>query len=356
MPHDPNQFIQAAAWWAARLPGAGFSRTEIQKRVLSNLPSSVERASKATDAIGGKFQYTADPVSPEKFTEILAKKIEEAIRTGNGLKRSYLDNSEYIELETDYNPMGVLAEAACEAGLQRNPAAFPWKTSVYLQEDGRIIVPGENGMEALEYESAGNPQYKYVRPSQLDFEGCPELSALSLARVVPVEPGQEVITVVGDQEFSKEIAEENQALILAEYAAEGYFDQLTNEDVLNPDKRITFTHLGEAGVYVDGKDSGYGDGVYEATESPNVFAFVENPMPYKVVEEPFSIGCGGNYQIFQVGDVIALKGKGGVKKISKDQISKERVRFIDHNPAGLIARAQTEEVLPPKSDFSPKNH
>lgn len=308
MAFTTEQFEAAAQWWADHLPGGGqISSHEAESlRGIRQAGYDIARSLHAEFSLPGGISPQKPPV-PEKqrkcFAEILA---------GYLLVTRHDDTLEgklYIELATDYGPMTAALAHACQLA-KVDGLDLPFKTSIYLQDDGQILVPGK-GQTFVPLDYPGRPKVAYLGRTEADFSGCPYYMQDKRYIFTDLVPGQEFITVRrlrgAGREYRIETAGENQVLVVPRYGTRTTqeFNALTQKDVAEAHSSIWSSDVWDRGDVCDGVEEKYGQGGrVEKLDDEGRIRVLSRPFRVKEMTERTASGFGSNYMVLEPGDFM----------------------------------------------------
>jgi hypothetical protein len=118
-----KQIEKAVTWWADQVAKPTFSALTDEER-------------KQPENRGMHFAEFLAGVSVKPVTLEQRKKFIRALRSE--LKINKLYSHWALILSVDYSPCQMLTSAAKSAGISENN--FPWKTVMWLMEDGKVLV------------------------------------------------------------------------------------------------------------------------------------------------------------------------------------------------------------------------
>lgn len=307
MAFNDEQFYAAAKWWADQLPGRGnTSPQEIES--AGNIRQEAKSIALSINAEMGLPGPTSTNHPSDKKCQIFINEIAKALRTTRC--EQTLDGQDYLELATDYGPITPALGWACRsAGIHGED--LPFKTSIYLYDNGQIMVPeGSHTYIPLAY--AGQPALPYFKESQIDFTDCPYYMNDDRYLSLDLMPGQEVKTVSMRKEgpeWRKEYfnakAGENQVLVVGKDATPE-FNSLTQKDLLTLENfsSVTSAYLYDKADFTDGAKRKYSGSKIEKLDDEGHFRELSLPFRIKEVTETISIGYAGHYQVLNKGDFL----------------------------------------------------
>lgn len=126
-----EQIEKAVTWWADQVAKPTFSALSDEERAQPE-----NRAMQFAEFLAGMSVEPVTQGKREKFIKALRSEIKLNEKTTHW----------GIILSVDYGPCMMLRDAAKSAGISEDN--FPWKTTMWIMEDGRVLVRlGYDGKE-----------------------------------------------------------------------------------------------------------------------------------------------------------------------------------------------------------------
>jgi hypothetical protein len=351
MPFTDQQFYAAAQWWADRLPGRGGKP--------SQETSSVGKVREDAEALAESLtrEFLPNARAPEKgvtdaqyniFVEILAERLKYS------LPQKTLDGAAFHAIEADYGPMTSALVFACQIA-KISGDLLPFKTSLYLQDDGQILAPlSYQSCKPLAYDGA--PDVAYADAKKADFSGCPYFMQEKRYFLVALAEGQEytqAIKYTKGTEYVKCVAKEGE-ILAAELTAAAGSNPPTAEDILAAKDHPAVKYISgwDKADAADGATEKYGSGRVEKLNKDHV-RVLSLPFRAKEVTETAGTGFGGHYQLLQPGDFItetvnAKHGYTSTDIIRKSALDSGAVTWVPSTKDGKTIQPATPATKTPK--------
>lgn len=354
MGFSTEQFEAAAQWWADRLPGGGQASSH-ETGSIGNIRQEgydMARAVHAEFSLPGELSPQKPPV-PEKqrkfFAEMLAGYLPATRRCDT------LEGKPYIELATDYGPMTPALAYACQLA-KVDGLDLPFKTSIYLQDDGQILVPGE-GRTLVPLEYPGRPAVAYLGRTEADFSGCPYYMQDKRYIFADLVPGQEFVIVNrlrgAGREYLTRTAGENQVLVVPRRGTNTTreFNALTQKDVTETHSSIWDSYVWDRKNVCDGAEEQYGQGGrVEKLDDEGHIRVLSRPFRVKEMTERTASGFGSNYAVLEPGDFMTKNDAyGSVDVVRKSYLDPEVGSCVWVPSTGdgkLVSQVQSSAVKP----------
>ena len=354
MPFTDQQLNAAAKWWADRLPGRG--RKPMQE--ISSVGNVRQEAEALAESLTQEFLPNAR--APEKgvtdaqykiFIEILAERLKYS------LPQKTLAGGAFHAIETDYGPMTSALVFACQIA-KIDGEKLPMKTSLYLQDDGQILVPlSYQSCKPLVYD--GQPKVAYAEARAADFSACAYFMQEKRYFLVELAEGQEYTCAIKrttGTEYVTRVAKEGEILAARLTVAAGS-NPPTAEDILTAkDHPAVQSIFGwDKADAADGAAEKYGQGRVERLDADHV-RVLSLPFRAKEVTDTAGTGFGGHYQVLQPGDFITetvntKHGYTSVDIVRKSALESGAVAWVPSTKDGKTVQPAAPATKAPKPEF-----
>jgi hypothetical protein len=350
MPFTDKQFYAAAKWWADRFPGRSGKRTQ----ETSSVGDARQEAEALAESIAQQFlpnslppKNTVTPAQYQIFVETLAERLKFSMPQGT------VDGRAFHAIETDYGPMTGALVFACQLA-KINGDSLPFKTSLYLQDDGQIMVPdGYTAARPLVYD--GQPNIAYADAKQADFSASSYYMAEKRYFLVELAEGQEYTQAIKRRtgtEYETRVAKAGEVLA-ARLTPAAAGNPPSAEDIISAKDHpgVDYIHAWDKADAADGAKEKYGSGRVEKLDENHV-RVLSLPFRVKEVTATAGTGFGGNYQILQPGDRITETvhtGYTAIDIIRKADLDSGKVSWVPSTKDGKVVQpaAPAPKVLKP---------
>lgn len=286
MSYTEAQFRALGTWWADTL----FSNaTQQEKAMVDN--QSIQRAI-ASNVLGHEHQT-------------LTAKRAQFINTFVAQLTTKTD-SEHITVRTEYKPDEVLDAALQATGFDGGEMVLPFETVTYLQSDGRIFVPNDEGHEILHYEEEPADLTPYRSDDDIDLSQYPTYRDENIYLITDLVPGRPFATVTKDKDGLKyreeTIAGPGLVLVIPKHPTILNFDALTSADAFNLKSRPDINSAYKERKEKFQRASGFG--TWEKMDDKGHYRLLGLPFHAQQIDAPIAIGRGRTYEIAKAGDFL----------------------------------------------------